>query len=72
MIFYISLAVIAVLVLRYFGFFHSMRRTYLNVPFTEKDEAKRLGAKWDPSNRQWYVPAGASVSPFRHWIKREG
>ncbi|MFF8778492.1 AAA domain-containing protein [Streptomyces sp. NPDC015140] len=31
-------------------------RLYLNVPYAEKDEAKRLlGARWDGRRRQWYV-----------------
>ncbi|MEW2156137.1 AAA domain-containing protein [Streptomyces sp. NPDC007189] len=34
------------------------RRLYLNVPYAEKDEAKRLlGARWDSQRRQWYVDA---------------
>ncbi|MEU5425273.1 AAA domain-containing protein [Streptomyces olivoreticuli] len=34
------------------------RRLYLNVPYAEKDEAKRiLGARWDKERRQWYVDA---------------
>lgn len=33
-------------------------RLYLNVPFAEKDEAKRaVGAKWDSRNRLWHVDA---------------
>lgn len=28
---------------------------YLEVPFKEKDEAKRLGARWDPNMKKWYV-----------------
>ncbi|WP_188142312.1 AAA domain-containing protein [Streptomyces cyaneochromogenes] len=33
-------------------------RLYLNVPYAEKDEAKRLlGARWDSARRQWYVDA---------------
>lgn len=31
-----------------------MERIYLNVPFKEKDEAKRLGAFWDATIRKWY------------------
>ena len=31
-------------------------RIYLNVPFEEKEEAKKLGAKWDPSRKLWYIP----------------
>ena len=30
----------------------------LSVPFSEKDEAKQLGARWNPERRIWYVPAG--------------
>jgi hypothetical protein len=29
---------------------------YLHVPFDEKDEAKKLGAKWDPEKKSWYAP----------------
>ena len=29
-------------------------KTYLNVPFTEKDIAKKLGAKWDFKVKKWY------------------
>lgn len=29
-------------------------RQYLNVPFSEKDEAKRKGARWDPDKKKWY------------------
>lgn len=31
-------------------------KAYLAVPFEEKDEAKKLGAKWDPVNKKWYAP----------------
>jgi hypothetical protein len=31
------------------------KRTYLDVPYTSKDSAKELGAKWDSENRKWYV-----------------
>ncbi len=29
---------------------------YLGVPFPEKDQAKKLGAKWDNTIRKWYIP----------------
>lgn len=35
-------------------------RTYLNVPYAEKDEAKRMGARWDPQRRRWYARKGHS------------
>lgn len=39
----------------------------LNVPFAAKDQAKRLGARWDPQQRSWYVPHGVDIQPFRAW-----
>jgi hypothetical protein len=41
----------------------------LQVPFAEKDEAKRLGARWDAANKKWYVPAGTDVAPFARWVR---
>lgn len=37
-------------------------RTYLAVPFSEKNEAKALGAKWDKDARAWYAPEGVDVA----------
>ena len=45
-----------------------MTATYLNVPFREKDEAKALGARWDPLRRSWYVPAGGALEDFARWL----
>jgi hypothetical protein len=28
---------------------------YLAVPFEEKDEVKKLGAKWDNNEKKWYI-----------------
>lgn len=35
-------------------------RTYIAVPYAERDEAKTLGAKWDRVAKSWYAPEGAS------------
>ena len=43
-------------------------RTYIHCPYSEKDAAKALGAKWDPQRRQWFVPVGVPVAPFSRWI----
>lgn len=43
-------------------------RVNLNVPFKEKDEAKKLGAKWDPQIKKWYIPDGLKVDKFRKWL----
>jgi putative DNA primase/helicase len=36
-------------------------RTYLAVPYEERDQAKAMGARWDPFKKAWYV--GPSVEP---------
>jgi Domain of unknown function (DUF5710) len=43
-------------------------RIDLRVPFPEKEEAKRLGARWDAGRRVWYVPAGVAAEPRRQWL----
>ena len=45
-----------------------MSRTDLQVPFSEKDEAKSLGARWDASNKTWYVPENIDLSKFQKWM----
>ncbi|WP_175743236.1 DUF5710 domain-containing protein [Burkholderia ambifaria] len=43
-------------------------RTYLEVPFKEKDAANELGAKFDRRSKKWYVPGGTDVAPFARWM----
>lgn len=43
-------------------------RTELDVPFSHKDEAKALGAKWDRVKKIWYVPDGVNPEPFAAWL----
>ena len=46
-------------------------RTYLEVPFAEKDAAKALGARWDPHKIQWYAPASScGFSPLEQMATR--
>ncbi len=45
-----------------------MTRVNLNVPFSEKDEAKQLGARWDPSSKVWFVPEGVNPHLFQRWL----
>lgn len=40
----------------------------LKVPYAEKDEAKALGARWNPTRKCWYVPDGKDSEPFARWI----
>ena len=46
-------------------------RTYIDVPFKAKDEAKQLGARWDRQLQSWYVPSGVDKSPFAKWAQKE-
>lgn len=45
-----------------------MGNTYLTVPFSQKDKVKALGARWDTSQKQWYVPSGLELAPFEAWL----
>lgn len=42
-------------------------KTYLNVPYAEKDTAKALGAKWDAIQKKWYAPANVDITLFTKW-----
>ncbi|MBN8905832.1 MAG: toprim domain-containing protein [Rhodospirillales bacterium] len=50
----------------------SPERTYLAVPYAEKDDAKQLGAKWDRAEKAWYVPAGMDLEAFTPWMPAKG
>ncbi len=43
-------------------------RVFLEVPFSQKDKAKALGARWDGDERKWYIPAGLDISSFGAWL----
>jgi hypothetical protein len=45
-----------------------MARVDLRVPYSEKDEAKGLGARWDAELRLWFVPDGTNPAPFARWL----
>ena len=47
-------------------------RTYLAVPYAEKDDAKQLGARWDGAEKAWYVPAGVDLEAFTPWLPAKG
>jgi hypothetical protein len=46
-------------------------RVVLEVPFEEKDQAKELGAWWDPDLRKWFIPPGKDIKPFLRWLPEE-
>jgi hypothetical protein len=43
-------------------------RVNLNVPFAEKDQAKQLGARWDPARKTWYIKDVEDLTQFMRWI----
>ena len=43
-------------------------KTFLDVPYREKEQAKRLGAKWDKAQKSWYVPEGTDLNPLAAWM----
>lgn len=47
-------------------------KTYLNVPFAQKDAAKELGARWDAANKKWYVPFDRDITLFAQWQPQSG
>jgi hypothetical protein len=45
---------------------------FLDVPYADKDGAKALGARWNPTRKRWYVPDGVAVEAFEKWLPKGG
>lgn len=45
-------------------------RLFLNVPITEKEDAKALGAKWDRDVPGWWVPTDKYVGSITKWLPK--
>ena len=43
-------------------------KTFLAVPYKEKERAKKFGAKWDKENKLWYAPEGTDLTPLAPWM----
>lgn len=43
-------------------------KTYLNVPYSEKDEAKKLGARWDSGKKKWFAENVEHLDKFLRWM----
>ena len=41
---------------------------YLHVPYEDKDEVKKLHARWDPAKKLWYATTPKDYYKFRKWI----
>ncbi|MCB1984461.1 MAG: hypothetical protein KDF49_03450, partial [Nitrosomonas sp.] len=43
-------------------------RQYLVVPYSEKDQAKAAGARWDKVAKAWYVGENADIRALQRWL----
>lgn len=46
-------------------------RTDLNVPYADKDRAKRRGARWDVARKTWFVENVENLQAFSRRFKPE-
>lgn len=37
---------------------------YLDIPYKLKDHVKKMGAKWNPTIKKWYVEKKETISIF--------
>ncbi|KXU36507.1 hypothetical protein AXE65_04870, partial [Ventosimonas gracilis] len=42
-------------------------RHYLKTAFKDREQVKKLGAKWDAAEKLWYVPEGIDQAAFAKW-----
>lgn len=45
----------------------SQCKIFVSCPYTQKEEAKALGAKWDPVNKKWYAPSNEVYGKLKKW-----
>ena len=45
---------------------------FLDVPYADKDGAKALGARWNPTRKRWYVPDGVALDACEKWLPKGG
>ena len=46
----------------------AQERTYLHIPYQDKEQAKALGARWDARQKQWYAPEGTDLEPLQRFL----
>ena len=42
----------------------------LCLPYEQKDHAKKLGARWDGTEKVWHIPDGVDPRLFEEWLPR--
>lgn len=45
-----------------------MSRTYLHVPFEEREQVRELGAQWDSDSKCWFIDSALDPAPFNRWL----
>lgn len=48
------------------------KKIYLNLPYDEKEDGKRLGARWDPKKKKWYILPNLDETKKRIILTRWG
>lgn len=43
-------------------------RTYIEVPYKDKNNVKLLGARYDGDRKKWYIPQGVDSKHFSKWM----
>lgn len=43
-------------------------KRYITCPYSDKDECKRYGGKWDNEKKMWYIPEGIDNELFKKWL----
>jgi exodeoxyribonuclease VII large subunit len=43
---------------------------FLDCPYSEKDEVKKLGAKFDWTAKKWFIPPEIEIAPFAKWLPK--
>lgn len=43
-------------------------RVNLQVPYSQRDLARRRGARWDKGRKVWFVENAADLGPFIRWM----
>ena len=44
---------------------------YIYVPYKDKVEAKKYGARWNPDKKSWYIPEHIDVQHFKKWMQAD-
>jgi len=48
-----------------------LSRTYLFVPFEEREQVRGLGAQWDSDGKCWFIDSALDPTPFKRWLDAE-